>query len=704
MKYFTCVLLFVFFGSTGLVAQNRKLDSLQQIIDKKLNDTTHVKAMVTLSALVRNSDLTRSIKLSSEALTLSHKIKFKKGVGLAHLNLGTTFHVQGSYDSAEVRYMSALSVFKDLKLKKNMSKCYNNLGNMYQLKADYSKAIEYLIMGKRIAEELKDNKGLSDCELNIGNVYIQKKEYAMALKQYYKSLALAQKINDLQNIAQVYNNIGGTQRYLNQTDSTLLNYKRSLAIRYQLNDLGGIAETTLNIGDAYSNVKNYDSALVYFKKAHILYSNVNSQAGVAYALHNMGGVLFHLNKQQESLKVLKQSIEVSSVVGLKDLRLSAYRMLSDALFELGQYKESAEYMKKMQVLNDSLLNENSNKQIAEMQTKYETEKKDKEIVKQNAEIKNQQIEADKKATESKALVIGIVLLLFVVGFIYRGYKQKQKANQIITLQKQEVEHKNLIIEEKQKEILDSINYAKRIQYSLLAHADFLDAHLSFSTNGTRNGYFVYFNPKDIVSGDFYWATKKDHKFYMAVCDSTGHGVPGAFMSLLNIGFLSEAINEKNIEQPNEVFNFVRKRLCESVSRDGQKDGFDGILICMDLSTKQITYAAANNKPILIKQGELLELPADKMPVGAGERKEEFKLYTVNAEQGDSLYLYTDGYADQFGGPKGKKFKYKPLNELIIGNHTKPLQEQKIVLQNNFDSWRGNLEQVDDVCVVGIKIQ
>jgi serine phosphatase RsbU (regulator of sigma subunit) len=694
MKYKSFILVSFLLFSLVELAQNRTLDSLQLIISKKINDTTHVKAMLNFSAMIRNSDLTKSIKLSTEALDLSQKLKFKKGSGLANLNLGTTYHVQGIYDSAEVRYHNALEVFKELKLKKNISKCYNNLGNLYQLKADYSKAIEFLIMCKKIAEELKDDKAMSDCELNIGNVYIQKKDYSTALKQYYKSLALSQKINDLSNLAQCYNNIGATQRYLNQTDSTLINYKKALAIRYQVNDLGGIAESTLNIGDAYSNIKNYDSALVYFKKSYELYTNINSQAGVAYSLHNMGGVLFHLNQGKESLKILQQSVVLSSALGLRDLKLSAYKMIAEVLFKQASYKESAEYLMKIQALNDSLLNENSNKQIAEMQTMYESEKKDKEIVKQNAEIKNQIISADKKAAEAKVLIIGILLLLLVVVFIFRGYKQKQKANQMITLQKKEVEYKNQVIEEKQKEIVDSINYAKRIQYSLLAHSDFLAQYLP--------QYFVYFNPKDIVSGDFYWATKKDNKFYFAVCDSTGHGVPGAFMSLLNIGFLSEAINEKNIDSPNEVFNYARKRLCESVSRDGQKDGFDGILVCLDLISKKVTYSAANNKPVFIRKGEYMDLATDKMPVGAGERFEDFKLYSIDTAPGDILYLYTDGYADQFGGPKGKKFKYKPLNELILANHHLSMQEQKNNIQINFNAWRGDLEQVDDVLIACIK--
>ena len=175
------------------------------------------------------------------------------------------------------------------------------------------------------------------------------------------------------------------------------------------------------------------------------------------------------------------------------------------------------------------------------------------------------------------------------------------------------------------------------------------------------------------------------------------------MSLLNIGYLSEAINEKGIEKPNEIFNYLRERLIAAISKEGQKDGFDGILVCIDAQTKQISYAAANNKPLLISDNTTTELVADRMPVGIGERKEDFALYTISCKPGDCLYLYTDGYADQFGDEKGKKFKYKPLNELILNNHTKKMNEQHDVLNDTFEAWRGKLEQVDDVCVIGIKI-
>ncbi|MBP7809284.1 MAG: SpoIIE family protein phosphatase [Bacteroidia bacterium] len=258
-----------------------------------------------------------------------------------------------------------------------------------------------------------------------------------------------------------------------------------------------------------------------------------------------------------------------------------------------------------------------------------------------------------------------------------------------------VKQKN-VIEEKQKEIVDSIMYAKRIQTTILASESFLNKNLP--------DHFVYFKPKDIVSGDFYWATLKDNRFYLATCDSTGHGVPGAFMSLLNISFLNEAITQKNIEQPNEIFNHVRKRLIKNISKEGGKDGMDGILLCIDSKTNQYTYSAAHNKPIVISNGAINDYHADKMPIGIGVREDDFTHNALPVKKGDILYMYTDGYADQFGGPKGKKFKYKQLNELLLTNSHLPMDEQKKVISETFESWKGTLEQIDDVCIIGIRVK
>ncbi|MBK7127809.1 MAG: SpoIIE family protein phosphatase [Crocinitomicaceae bacterium] len=302
--------------------------------------------------------------------------------------------------------------------------------------------------------------------------------------------------------------------------------------------------------------------------------------------------------------------------------------------------------------------------------------------------------------------------LFSVLFVTLG---------VVYIFKNELSESRTILAEKNKEIVDSINYAQKIQFTLLAHEELLQKHLQ--------DHFVLFKPKSIVSGDFYWAiavgnsaarqTKKldeslfaeenQHQsqntdlFYLAVCDSTGHGVPGAFMSLLNISFINEAITEKNILEPHEIFNHARLRLTENLGKDGQKDGFDGILVCFNSAEKTITYSAANNAPLLFTNNGIMELKKDKMPVGVSEKKEGFTTYSLQYNPGDILYLYTDGYADQFGGPKGKKFRYKALNELIQTIAPLSMREQKEILNNTLENWMGSLEQIDDVCVIGIRL-
>jgi ligand-binding sensor domain-containing protein/serine phosphatase RsbU (regulator of sigma subunit) len=251
------------------------------------------------------------------------------------------------------------------------------------------------------------------------------------------------------------------------------------------------------------------------------------------------------------------------------------------------------------------------------------------------------------------------------------------------------------IELKQKEITDSINYASKIQSALMPSQKDIESLGSES--------FIIFKPKDIVSGDFYWAEKIENRTYLAVCDSTGHGVPGAFMSLLNINYINKAINELNISEPNEIFNSIRMDLINGISKEGQKDGFDGVLFCFDKKYNEVTYAAANNRPILISNNAIINLPADKMPVGKGEKENSFSLNKIEPQKGDALYLFTDGFIDQFGGPKGKKFMYKQLEEILLSIHHLPFEKQKEILNKKFEGWKGSLEQVDDVCLIGIRI-
>jgi serine phosphatase RsbU (regulator of sigma subunit)/rhodanese-related sulfurtransferase len=283
-------------------------------------------------------------------------------------------------------------------------------------------------------------------------------------------------------------------------------------------------------------------------------------------------------------------------------------------------------------------------------------------------------------------LVGVSLIVYLLQYyVFNKHVELKKS----------IEEKSAVIRENSKEITDSIYYAKRIQNTLLANENLLRSNLT--------DHFILYKPKDIVSGDFYWAAARNNKFYLAACDSTGHGVPGAFMSLLNISLLNEAVNERNILSPDEICGHVRTKLIESVSQEGGQDGMDGVLVCLDADRKTLSFAAAHNAPILIRNNEVIEFEADKMPIGKGERTEDFKQQTVDVKAGDIFYLFTDGYTDQFGGPKGKKFKYKQMRALLQSICNQSLAEQKRILDAVVGNWKGQAEQTDDILVIGFKI-
>jgi serine phosphatase RsbU (regulator of sigma subunit) len=251
------------------------------------------------------------------------------------------------------------------------------------------------------------------------------------------------------------------------------------------------------------------------------------------------------------------------------------------------------------------------------------------------------------------------------------------------------------------EIKDSIRYAKRIQNALLASDKLLKEYLK--------EYFIYYKPKDIVSGDFYWAHPKGEWLYMITADCTGHGVPGAFMSLLNISFLNETINTTSFVTPNDVLGEVRAQIIEALRSDGSeeggKDGMDCVLCAYNFKSGELLFSAANNPLWVCRNKTIIEYKPDKFPVGKHDRENEpFRLQKVDLLPGDIVYTFTDGYADQFGGASGKKFKVKQLKELLLSIAHLPMNEQKDVVSKTLRKWKKGIDQIDDILIVGVRIQ
>ncbi|GAB4205603.1 MAG: hypothetical protein Fur0023_14580 [Bacteroidia bacterium] len=373
-------------------------------------------------------------------------------------------------------------------------------------------------------------------------------------------------------------------------------------------------------------------------------------------------------------------------------------VLSESLYLLmeiymlqGNIEKAFEYRTRFFEVKDSLYNLNLQSEIAKQNSIYQLEKK---------ELEKQKLVAEKQ--RQKYIIIGTaistILSIILIIVIFNGYKQKQKANIELERKNHVIELQKKMVETHNKNITDSIHYASRIQRALLATDQYLSSHF----NNLIKDYFILYLPKDIVSGDFYWALQKENYFYFVVGDSTGHGVPGAFMSLLNISFLNEAITEKNITDTGKIFDYVKQQLIFHLR--GEKDGMDATIIRFDLNNKMhIQYSAANHQPVIInQQKELIKCSYTKSPIGAYEFTDiHFESYDLILNNGDAFYLFTDGYADQFGGEKDKKFQKSNFYRILLQYYSLSANEQKEFLKKIFIEWKADREQTDDVCVAGI---
>jgi serine phosphatase RsbU (regulator of sigma subunit) len=402
-----------------------------------------------------------------------------------------------------------------------------------------------------------------------------------------------------------------------------------------------------------------------------------------------------IGKHEPAKKYALKGTELVEKSGDKEELKNCYITLSNIFAAAGDFPSAYKYEKWVHIVTDSLNSDAINKRIGQMQAMYESDKKQSKI---DLLTKDNEIQGEKITRQriiNYTVVAGLLSVLVLAFISLKRYREKKRANVEITHQKE-------IIEEKNKEIVDSIQYARRIQKALLASENLLKKNLP--------EYFIYYKPKDIVSGDFYWALEMPDasRFIIAACDCTGHGVPGAFMSLLNISKLNETVRERKITQPDLILNNVREEIIEALSSEDveekSRDGMDAVICSYDFKNKHLQFAAANNAPVIIRSGELIEFKADKFPVGIhqGELK-PFTLQNTELQKGDIVYCFTDGYADQFGGDKGKKMMSKNFKELLRSISDKSMDQQKQALDNSFSSWKGNLEQLDDVLVIGVRV-
>lgn len=650
----TAVLAFPSFG-------DNKSDSLVNIIETFKEDTSKVNEIIRVCIFIRENDPDKTIEIATEGIKLSQKLDYKLGLAKCIQNIGVAYNNKSNYEKAVDNYLKALKLFDELKDNDGVAGSYNLLGIVCRLQGNYKQAIEYYKKALQLSKENGNKKNYASNLLNIGNVFYFSNDFESAIEYY-------QEANE---------------------------------IFVELGRKNEVATCQQNMGSIYFSQGKFDLALEKYTKVLEVRLGENDQSLIAVALNNIGEVYKEKGDFQKATEFINKSLIISKKADSKETMRINYENLLDLYSKQGNYKEAINYFKLVSDLKDTIFNIESNKHLQELSVKYETEKKE-------SENKILRSETERQKIINWSISVGLILLATLAFFIFQGYRQKQKANHLlekkqieIVLKNNELENANTIIQEKNKDITDSIRYAKRLQSAILKPENDLKDYFADG--------FVFFKPKDIVSGDFYWFEKFGNLSFIAAADCTGHGVPGAFMSIIGCNLLSQAVNEYAITQPAAILNSLNKGLSKVLQQKSDKtavtDGMD-IALCSFNSEKMILeYSGAYNSLWIVREGSLMEYAADKFPVGAFVDKEIrlFKNHEIQVKKGDMVYLFTDGFADQFGGPSGKKFKYKPFQKLFIDNYLKSTLDQRLILESTFENWMSNLEQVDDVLVIGIKV-
>jgi serine phosphatase RsbU (regulator of sigma subunit)/Tfp pilus assembly protein PilF len=552
----------------------------------------------------------------------------------------------------------------------------------------YHESIEHYLKAIEKYDKAGSDLDVAKCEGNIGMIFRKQHKYPQALDYFNNSLVIFEAENFDYGSFLTFMNIGVIKMKLDQPDSSIFYLKRAEELMVKLNTFD--PNLYGNLGNAYLKLKDYDSAQENYLICVKSYESNESQSSVIWYF-SYGDFLRKKGKLKEALVYIEKAKNLTGKNIYNNESVALFEISALLKYKTKQFKESADNYMTLSDIQDSLYKFDNSKLTSELSEKYQTEKRKLQIENLNKE---------KKLEEQKVfyLIIGSILLVVIVIYSVIGIYIKIKDNKKIKAKNILIQHQKEVVEEKSAEILDSIKYAKRLQNAILPAIKLIKEHFVDS--------FVLFKPKDIVSGDFYWMETKKNLTMFAAADCTGHGVPGAMVSVVCANALNKSVNEKDITDPGKILDSTRNIVVETFSKTNSdvKDGMDISICVYNTLTKELLWAGANNPLWIVRKGskELESITPNKQPIGMFENQLNFTTHNIKINSGDSIYMFSDGYADQFGGDRGKKMKTKKFREIILEIQDQNMIEQKNILDDHFEDWKADLEQIDDVCVIGVR--
>jgi serine phosphatase RsbU (regulator of sigma subunit) len=596
--------------------------------------------------------------------------------------------MQSKYDSSIYFYEKAIRIYKKFGKISELGVSYSNIAIGYQQISNFPMALLYLQKALEISENKKNEIDQSYAYVNIANTYTNMGDSARAEIAYMKALTLSKK-NRLINVElYVYTNLSSL--YIKQ-----MKWQKAYDFGVKAADLGGSigdqgikAASLSKVATALSNLNEPEKAVEIARKAIAVGDSSGEPFNISQANSSMGYALMSQGKWNEAIPYYEKTFSSikNADVYTPDNGL-IYKELSECYEKTGNYIKALSAYQQYAAITDSVRRKDNIQKATELTMNYEFDKKE------------QVLKAEQKAKDAVthvqqlALIAGLVLSLIIIAGAIIGYRNKQKANGLLKQQKEE-------IEVQKNNLTTSIQYAQRIQSAVFPTDQALSEYFP--------EHFILFKPLDIVSGDFYWCMQNRNEVFFAVGDCTGHGVPGAFMSILGITFLNEIVYKMSVCNTGELLDQLRKNVIRTLhqaqnnnhTRDGMEIGF-----CrFDMKNKLLQFAGAFRPMFLIRDNSLQHISGNNMPIGIyDEEKRSFTSNDILLRKDDVVYLFSDGYVDQIGGADRRTFKTNRFKELLLEIVSLPMNEQKRVLERRINEWRGDIEQIDDILVAGIRI-
>lgn len=708
--------------------QSHKIDSLLADIKNlnaesssaSLDDTLRINTLINLSSeYVLLRDYSKAIKYASIAKIISEKLVNAVDIAVSKNwlansihSIAYTFENQENYANALAQYKKELALREELGNNLKTSLCLNKIGELYNYQDNFATSLDYYYRALKLIDEVNFKNEVLTVYNNLGITYDRQKNYQKALEYYNKVLKLSTELGDKNTMGISYSNMGTVYAEQGKNEQSIEYFYKFLKIAEESGNKKNIAIAYLNISNIYDMLDDFDKAFETQFKALKIFEEIGNQGDLALINENIGVSFLSKIKRTpldktknigEAKKYFTTALQLYQKTGQLEGIGQSYEYLSEIENLTGNHEKSLQYYKTYIQYRDSLTKLIDNEKSIRAEMNYEFDQKENLNKLEQARKQDAAKEInDKQKALLNLFIVAFVFMVVLAIFIFRSNRHKQKANKIIMLQKAEVERQKVLVEEKQRQILSSINYARRIQESILIDEGQITAHLP--------ELFITYLPKDIVSGDFYWYSKQGDESFIVVADCTGHGVPGAFLSMVGSTLLNEIINHKKILGPAQIINALATGLSGTlVNKDKEELNTDGmdISICkINHKTKKLYFVGANQSLYIVDHTSATEIKPQISSINgifAVDKTKKITVFELELKDDVMIYLSTDGFVDQIGEATNKKFLSSRYEKLLLHLYSLSLEKQRYVLEETFEDWKGDAKQTDDVLVIGFKI-